>query len=109
RADRPAIGDRPRERDRPDEPRPRLRDKGERRYHAGMAAGPGRYQDQAIGALLDRLVGEFLVDHVVEDNAAPPMRGLIELLARAERSDDHRHLMLLAKREIVLEPVVRSV
>ena len=73
-----------------------------------MAAGAGRYQDQAVGALLDRLVREFLVDHVMKDDAAPAMRGLIEFFARAERGDDHRHLVLLAKREVLIEPVVRA-
>jgi hypothetical protein len=52
---------------------------------------------------------EFLVDDVVENDAAPAMRGLIELLARPKRSDDHRHLVLLAQCQIKLEPVVRSV
>jgi len=37
------------------------------------------------------------------------MRGLIEFFARAEGGDDHRHLVLLAKREILVEPVVRPV
>src|SRR3977135_1803754 len=70
-----------------------------------MAAGAGRYQDQAGGALLDRLVREFLVDHVVKHDAAPAMRGLIEFFARAERGDDDRHLVLLARRQILIEPV----
>src|ERR1019366_7161092 len=80
----------------------------ERRYFAGMAARACGYQDQTVRALLDRLVREFLVDHIVKNDAAPAMRGLIEFLARAERRDDHRHLVLLAKREILFEPVVRS-
>jgi hypothetical protein len=54
------------------------------------------------------LCAKFLVDHIVKNDAAPAMRGLIEFLARAERRDDHRHLVLLAKREILFEPVVRS-
>ncbi|MGY3224010.1 hypothetical protein ACVIM5_004617 [Bradyrhizobium sp. USDA 4512] len=74
-----------------------------------MTAGAGRDQDQAVGALLDRLVRELLVDHVVEDDAAPAVDRLVELLARAERGDDHRHLVLLAKRHVVIEPVVRLV
>ena len=107
RADGAAVADRARQRDRPVEPLPGLGHERERRYLAGMAAGAGRYQDQPVGALLDRLVREFLVDHVVKNDAAPAMRGLIEFLARAERGDDHRHLVLLAKREILIEPVVR--
>ncbi|MET3366253.1 hypothetical protein ABIF60_007648 [Bradyrhizobium japonicum] len=74
-----------------------------------MAAGTGRDQDQAIGALLDRLVGEFLVDHVVEDDAAPAVHGLVQLLACAERGDDHRHLVLGAELHVVVETVVRLV
>jgi hypothetical protein len=42
-----------------------------------MSAGAGRHQDQSIGALLDRLVRELLVDDVVEDDAAPAMRRLL--------------------------------
>jgi len=54
-------------------------------------------------------VREFLVDHVVKHDAAPAMRGLIEFFARAQRGDDHRHLVLLAQRQILIEPVVRTV
>ena len=100
------LRDRARQRDRAVEPLPCLRHEGERRNLAGMAAGAGRDQDQTVGALLDRLVREFLVDHVVKYDAAPAMRGLVEFFARAERGDDHRHLVLLAKREILIEPVV---
>src|SRR6266851_525272 len=76
---------------------------------SGMAARAGRYQDQTVRALLDRLVREFLIDHIVKNDATPTMRGLIEFFARAERGDDHRHLVLLAKRKILIEPVVRPV
>src|ERR1700755_2012525 len=82
------------------------RREGERRDLAGMAAGTGRYQDQAVGALLDRLVGEFLVDHVVKHDAAPTMRSLADFLPRPHRGDDDRHLVLLAEREVMLETVV---
>ena len=47
------------------------RAKGERL--PGMAAGAGRDRDQAVGALLDRLAGEAVVDHVVQHDAAPAM------------------------------------
>ncbi len=70
---------------------------------------PADTRIRAVGALLDRLVREFLIDHVVKDDAAPAMRGLVELFARAQRSDDHRHLVLLAERQILVEPVVRAV
>ncbi|GCC46820.1 hypothetical protein chiPu_0030698, partial [Chiloscyllium punctatum] len=104
-----AVGDGARQRDRPVEPLPRLRYERERRQRAGMAAGAGGDQNQAVGALLDRLVRELLIDHVVEHDAAPAVDGLVELLTRAERGDDHRHLVLLAKRHVVIEPVVRLV
>jgi hypothetical protein len=71
-----------------------------------VAAGSGGDKDQAIGAFLDRLVGEFLVDHVVKNDAAPAVGCLVELLARAKRSDDDRHLVLFAERQIMVEPVV---
>jgi hypothetical protein len=74
-----------------------------------MAAGAGRDQHQAVGALLDRLVRELLVDHVMEHDAAPAVRGLVEFFARAERGDHHRHLVLFAKRQILIETVVRLV
>ncbi|KTT92442.1 hypothetical protein NS44R_14525, partial [Mammaliicoccus sciuri] len=71
--------------------------------------GAGGDQNQAVGALLDRLVRELLIDHVVEHDAAPAVDGLVELLLRAGRGDGHRHLVLLAKRHVVIEPVVRLV
>src|SRR6202171_3809768 len=45
----------------------------------------------------------------MKNDAPPGMPGLIEFFARAERGDDHRHLVLLAKRKILFEPVVRPV
>ena len=108
-ADGAAVCNRARQRDRTVEPGPRLRHEGQRRNLASMAAGAGRDQDQTVGALFDRLVRKFLVDHVVENDAAPAMRGLIEFLARAERGDHHRHLVLFTKRQILIEPVVRLV
>ena len=71
-----------------------------------MAAGAGCHQDQPIGALLDRLVREFLIDDVVEHDAAPAVRCLVQFLARAERSDHHRHLVLRAHLKVVIEAVV---
>ena len=106
RADGAAVGDRTRQRDRSIEPLPCLRHERQGRDLAGMAAGAGGHQDQAVGALLDRLVRELLVDDVVKHDAAPAMRGLIEFFAGAERGDDHRHLVLLAERQILIEPVV---
>ena len=108
RAHRAAIADRTRQRNRSIEPMPGFSHECERRYFSGMAAGAGRYQDQAVRAFLDRLVGESLIDHVVKHDTAPAMRRLIELFARAQRSDHHRHLVLLAQRKILFEPVVRS-
>ena len=56
-----------------------------------MAAGAGRDRDQAVGALLDRLVSEAVVDDVVERDAALAMHRLVHLDARAQRGDDDRH------------------
>ena len=71
-----------------------------------MTARAGRHQDQAVRAFLDRLVRKLLIDHVVEDDAAPLVRGLIQLLTRAERGDHHRHLVLFANREVLIETLI---
>ena len=65
-----------------------------------MAAGAGRHRDDAVGALLDRLARELVVDHVVQHHAAIGVHRVVQVLPRAQRSDDHRHLVLHAQREI---------
>ena len=71
-----------------------------------MAAGARRDRNQAVGALLDRLVGEAIVDDVVQRHAAVAVHRLIDVLARAERSDDDRRLPLDRHRHVFLEPRV---
>jgi hypothetical protein len=73
-----------------------------------MAAGAGRHGDQAVGALLDGLVANF-VDDVVQHDAAPGVHGLVHVLARAQDGDDDRHLVLGAHLHVVLQPVVALV
>ena len=74
-----------------------------------MSAGAGRNADQARRALLDRLVGKALVDHVMQGNAAPAFHGRIHFLARTERGDDNRDLVFFTKRDVFFEPVVGAV
>ena len=74
-----------------------------------MAAGPGRDRDQPVRALFHRLAGEAVVDHVVQRDPAPAVDRRIDILARAERGDDERHLPLGAGRHVGLEPIVRAV
>ena len=72
----------------------------------GMAAGAGRHRDQAVGALLDRLAREAVVDDVMHRHAAIGMDGGVDVLARAERRDDDRRLPFHAERDVLLETIV---
>ena len=87
-----------------------LLDQRERRQRAGMAARAGRHRDQAVGALLDRLAGEAVVDHVVQHDAAvasaPP--ALTSSRAPSEVMTIGT-LYFTHSVEVVLEPVVRLV
>jgi hypothetical protein len=74
-----------------------------------VAARAGRDQDQAVGALLDRLVREELIDDVVQHDASVGMHRPIDVLARAERRDHDRHAIFHANVEVVIESVVRLV
>ena len=74
-----------------------------------VAAGTRGHGDQAIGALLHGLAREPVVDDVVKHHAAVTMHGLVHVFTRAQRGDDHRHLVLDAHLEVVLEPVVALV
>ena len=69
-----------------------------------MAAGAGRDRDQPVRAFLDRFAGEFIVDHVMQHDAAIGMDRRIHLGPRAERGDDHRHAVFLAKFQVMLQP-----
>ena len=71
-----------------------------------MAARAGRNGDQAVRTFLDRLVGEAIVDDVMQDEAAIGVNGLVDLLHRAERGDDVRNLVLHADPQIGVEPRV---
>ena len=71
-----------------------------------MAAGARRDRDQAVRALLDRLVREAVVDDVVQGHAAIAMHGRVDVFARAERGDDDRRLPLDRHRHVLLEPGV---
>ena len=71
-----------------------------------MAAGACGDRDQPVGALFDRLVGEAVVDDVVQRQPAIAVHGRIDVLAGAERRDDDRRLPLDRQRHILFEPRV---
>ena len=66
------------------EPRADLLDQCERRLCPGMSAGTGGHGDDAVGALLDGLVCEAVVDDVVEDDPAVGMDGFVDLFTGTE-------------------------
>ena len=109
RQDRAAIGDRARQGEGAIEPLPDFLDQSEGRQPPGVPPGAGGDRDQTVRALFDRLVGEAIVDDVVQGDSAPSVDRLIELLARAERGNDDRHLPFGAGRQIGLEPIVGAV
>ena len=109
RQHRAALRDRARQRQRAVEPLADLLHQRERALDAGVAAGAGGHRDQAVGALLDRLAREGVVDDVVQHDAAPAVHRVIDVRARAQRRDHDRHLVPGAHRHVVLEPVVRLV
>jgi hypothetical protein len=74
--------------------------------HAGVPARPRRHGDQPVGALVDGLVREGVVDDVVQHDAAPAVNRLVDVRSRAERGDDDRHLVSGADLHVVVEPVV---
>ena len=74
-----------------------------------MAARAGGDGDDPVGAFLDRLAREAVVDHVVERDPAPGVDRLVELDPRAERGDDDRHLPFRADLHVLLEAVVGAV
>ncbi len=93
----------------PLEPLADFLDERERALDARVAARARRHGDQAVGTLLDGLVGELVVDDVVQHHAAPAVHGLVHVLARAQGRDDDRHLVLGADLHVVLQPVVALV
>ena len=64
---------------------------------------------ESVGALLDRLAGEPVVDDVVQRDPAVGVHRRVDVLARAERGDDDRRLPLDRQRQVLLEPRVRLV
>ena len=106
RQDRTAAGDRPGQRHRPGKPGADFLHQCERRLHPGMAASPRSHRNQAIGALVDRLARIAIVDDVMQHQPAPAVYRCIDLGLRAQRGDDHGHLVLFAQRKILLQPVV---
>ena len=108
RQDRVAVGDRAGQRERAVEPGADFLDQGEGRDRPGMAARAGGHRDQAVGALLDRLAGEAVVDDVVQHDAAIAVHRLVHLRPRAERGDDDRHPVADADLQVVLQPGVAA-
>ncbi len=106
RQDGIAVGDGARQQQRAVEPLADLVDQRERRGRARMAARPGRHRDQPVRALVDRLLGEGVVDDVMQHDAAIAVHRVVDLLARAQRGDDDGHLVFHAQCQVVLEPVV---
>ena len=107
--DRLPVGDGARQGDGPVKPFPDLLNECEGRQQAGMSARARRHGDQAVCALLHRLVGEGVGDHIVHDDTAIGMYRLVHFNPRAERGDDDRDLVFHTKLEILLKPVVRPV
>jgi hypothetical protein len=74
-----------------------------------MAARAGADQDQPVDAGLQRALGVLDVGHVVEHQAAVAPRRDDHVVGRAQRGDLDRHLVLLAKIDVVLQPIVGAV
>ncbi len=81
----------------------------ERRQRAGMAAGAGANQNEAVDAMFGGLARMLDVDHVMEHHAAIGMRGLDDFDRRPQRGDDDRHLVLHAGFHVLHQPVVGGV
>jgi len=106
---RAAGGDRARQQQRPVEPVADLLHECERRQATGVAACAGCDRNQAVGALVDRLVRERVVDDVVQHDAAVAVDRVVDFDPRTQRRDHDRHAVLHAQRKVVVEPVVRAV
>ena len=73
-----------------------------------MPAGAGRDSNQAVGAFLDRLMREHVVDHVMHDDAAIAMDGIVHLRPGTKRRDNDRHAVPHADGHVVFEPGVAA-
>ena len=98
-----ARRDRPRKKERPFEPGADVVNERERRGRPGVAAGAGCDRNEAVGALLDRLQRETVVDDVVQRDPAIGMHSGIDVGARAERRDDDRRLPFDGELQVLLE------
>ena len=49
-----------------------------------MASGASRHRNESVRTLFNRLMGETVVDHIMQDNAAPRMDGIIQLHLSAQ-------------------------
>ena len=79
------------------------------RERAGMSASARGNGDQPVGAFLNGLVREAVIDDIVHHNAAPSMRRFEDFRTCAERGDQHGHLPLGANLHVFFQPVVRFV
>ena len=104
-----AAGDRAAQRHRAVEPLADFLDQRKRALHARVATGTCGHGDQAVGTLLDRLLGKEVVDDVVQHHATPGMHRVVHVGACAQRGDDDGHLVLGAQLHVVIEPVVALV
>ena len=103
------MGDGTGEQQRAVEPAADLLGQGEGGEGSRVTAGTGGDGDDAVGTFVDRLVGEAVVDDVVEDDPAVRVHGLVDLLPGTEGGDDDGHLMADDLGEVGLETVVRAV
>ena len=106
---RPAGGDGAAQGDGAVKPLAQFLHQRERALDAGMPAGTGGHRHQAVGALLDRLVREFVVDDVVQHHAAIAVRRIVDVGAGTQRGDDDRDLVLHTQRHVLVETGVRLV
>ena len=68
-----------------------------------MTAGTRCHSNQPIGAFFDGLLGEAVVDHIMEHDAAVAVDHLIDPFLCSQRGNDNRHLVLHAHVHVVLE------
>ena len=74
-----------------------------------MTAGTRAHRDDAVDALLRRLLGVAPVDDVVEYDTAVTVHGAHHFGGRPQARDDDRHAVLHAKSDVVLQPLVARV
>ena len=72
-----------------------------------MASGASGHRNEAVRTLFNRLMGETVVDHIMQDDAAPRMDGIIQLHLSAQRRDRKRHLPFRTGCDVFLQAVIR--